>query len=124
MKISYAILALLLIHSSANAELKYSDIGKVIVLKSEYIDIIRKKAIDICEINAADYNFKKSKCPNYVNTKSPICVSDIDLKIPSRITNHSQVDEFTKAYWLCATPEPRLSAKDLVNALNKRRQSD
>jgi hypothetical protein len=124
MKISYALLALLFIQSSAYAELKYSDIGKVRMWKSEYIDIIRKQAIHICEINAADYNFTKSKCPSYVNKRSSTCVSDIDLKIPNRITNHKQVNEFTKVYWLCATPEPRISGKDLINALNKRRQSD
>jgi hypothetical protein len=106
-------------HSKSQHE-RVFDVANNPMSTDEYIGLWERKAIEMCKVNAKDYNIDIRLCPAYITEKFPKCKSKLPSPLPKVIDSKKLGSEVIADYFSCISPWPHCKGQEIISEFEYR----
>ena len=109
------ILSILFTASAYSAEYRIETVDKKPVPIREYIRLWEDKAVQLCRLNAKDYNIVENTCSGYISAKFSGCRHLLKKQVNKYINNSDQGREMVSEYFQCINAWPHCNGFEIKN---------
>lgn len=108
-------------YSTNETHYSISDVANNPVPANDYVQLWEHKAIELCELNAKDYNIDIKKCPTYISQKFPQCRTKLPSNLPDVIDSKELGKQVIGRYFQCISAWPHCNGREITTESDLRK---
>ncbi|MCL1036441.1 hypothetical protein L2750_04655 [Shewanella submarina] len=111
------------LYAQANKDVteRITDVANNPVPTYEYIELWGERAIEMCKLNARDYNINIKVCPEYISAKFDECRLELPAELPEMISSRKQGRKIISGYFDCISAYPHCNGREVTTLYEARK---